>query len=217
MKAPLHACLFIVACLFAQSCSWQRSSAHEAREFSRYHEPAIHSASRVVLMPVFLDSGIGTSARSMDHSLIRALTELNHFEILQASIADRDQLFPEDPLRSNRLSQDSLRHTRDTFGADAVILARINHWQSFDPVALSITIAMVDCRNGSVLWTASGMWDSALRNTQDDIKEWFQHRRGSGNVPLGGWRSVLSSPSVFSRYVSDRLAASVLSPPDGHR
>ena len=56
------------------------------------------------------------------------------------------------------------------------------------------------------------MWDSASRAVQDDIKAWQYEKRGSGNEVVGGWKITMSSsPSYFSRYVSDRLAASVLS------
>ncbi|TVR13896.1 MAG: hypothetical protein EA401_05800 [Planctomycetota bacterium] len=202
---------FMLLCsslLITSACS-RGSQSHEAREFSTFRDPGLEGTIRVVTMPLYRSRDIGSSAATIDHNLTRSLTELNRFEMVSMDASERDNYFSSDPLRSNRVEHDALRRLREDFGSDAVLIGRIGHWQSFDPVAIGVTLYLIDCRDGSVLWSATGMWDAALRSTQDDIREWYQAQRGQGNEVLGGWRTVLNSPSTFTRYVSDRLAASV--------
>ena len=217
LPAAITVISLMLCSLLLSGCEWLRKSeAAEAREFSQFSGNAIDTVRRVVIMPIYLDERVSDKAKVVEENLIRSLTELNRFEVLTASHGERDELFADDPLRSNRLGQTSLRLTRERFGADAVVLLRVNHWQSYDPVAVSISCAMVDCRDGKVVWNATGMWDAGIRSTQDDIKEWYYDRKGKGNEVVGGWELMMSSPRLFTRYVSDRLAASVLSQPDDH-
>lgn len=198
------------------SCIKRPDKGKEAQEFSQFSGNGIDTVRRIVIMPIYRDSRVSEKALVFQDKLIRSLAELNRFEVLTATIAERDELYADDPLRANRLSETSLRKTREMFGADAVVIGRINHWNSYDPVAIGATLSMVDCRDGKAVWSASGMWDAASRSIQDDLKAWHYDRRGYTNEVVGGWRIALSSPSYFSRYVSDRLAASVLSQKDDH-
>ena len=137
------------------------------REFSQFSGNGIDTVRRIVIMPIYRDSRINDKSLIFQEKLIRSMAELNQFEVIMATTAERDELYPADPLRANRLNETSLRKTREMFGADAVIIGRINHWNSYDPVAIGATFNMVDCRDGKAVWSATGMWDAASRAIQD--------------------------------------------------
>ena len=53
-----------------------------------------------------------------------------------------------------------------------------------------------------------------VRLVPEDLRAWHRDHVGEGNGPLAGWKSALSSPALFSRYVTDRLAGTVIPPKD---
>ena len=52
--------------------------------------------------------------------------------------------------------------------------------------------------------------DAGRKQIQDDLRLWYRDSAGGANASVSEWRSALQSPRLFARYVSDRLAASVL-------
>jgi hypothetical protein len=214
MKTVAATLLLVLICVGLASCSWRirppidRGSDH----FSVMNSPGLSSIRRVIVFPFFRGSASGSAAEGLDQSMPRAWRALNRFEVVQVDADERDALFPEDVLRSNRISSDSLRRVRETYLADAVLVGRIEHVESYDPVGIGLTAHLFSCRDGSVLWSGSGEWDGSDYDVQMDLRDWYHDRQGSANERIGGWKAVLSSPRAFARYVSDQLAESVRAP-----
>ena len=104
------------------------------------------------------------------------------------------------------LSPGTLLHE---YRIDAVLIGRIEQLDSYDPVSLALEAVLVDCSDGTVLWTASGHFDARRADVQDDVRAWHRAAVGEAQQGIAGWRATLSSPALFARYVCDRLAHSV--------
>jgi hypothetical protein len=68
---------------------------------------------------------------------------------------------------------------------------------------------LVSVADGSVLWSASAHLDSGRSDVQKDLRWWHDHSNGGGLATISGWRLAMTSPSIFSRYVADRLIETI--------
>ena len=169
---------------------------------------------RVAILPVWSAPGVGRSAASLTASLAASWRELALHEVVLVPVEERKRLVPDDVLRGNTISSDDLLRLRDALHCDAVLFTRIDQFDSFDPVAIGIAAHLISCYDGEKLWEAVGHFDASRSDIQDDLRAWHRDHVGEGNGPLAGWKSALSSPALFSRYVTDRLAGTVIPPKD---
>lgn len=175
--------------------------------FPYHRDTAINETRRVLLLPAFRGTAVGRSARSVDQAMATAWRELGLFEVVRIDDQARDLILAEDVLAGASIASEALRRFRVAYGVDAILVSRIDHLQSYDPVAIGLQAALVDCGDGTVLWSGSGHFDSARHDVQDDIASWYDATIGQANQHIAGWRSTLQSPRLFARYVCDRLAA----------
>ena len=84
-------------CLLATGCLKRPNKGKRGAEFSQFSGNAIKTVRRVVIMPIYRDSRISEKAMVFQEKLIRSLAELNHFEVLIATEAERSELFPAPP------------------------------------------------------------------------------------------------------------------------
>lgn len=204
--------LALTAALVAAGCTQTRGHVTDASRFSYHRDPAIEQIRRVVVMPLHRARGVGRSAEALDRAVPAAWRELGTFEVIGATEAERDELMPSDAFRTRSIDAEELRRVSTAFNADAVILGRIEHFDSFDPVSIGLEMALVSCYDGSVLWTASGHFDGSRAAIQEDIEDWYHDAGGAHNASVAGWRATLHSPRRFARYVADRTAVSTLDP-----
>lgn len=199
--------------LVLAACAGRGRPATDPTAFSCYAAPNLAQVQRVVVVPLWRAQGVGRSALVLDEALATSLRELGRFEVMRLSEADRDELLGTDAVAANSVPSDALRRIFQRHRADAVLIGRIEHLHSYDPVAIGLATHLVSCLDGTVLWSASGHFDGARHDVQTDLRAWHDATVGDNVGELGGWQAALSSPRLFARYVSDRVAASVLAPP----
>jgi hypothetical protein len=141
----------------------------------------------------------------VDEALAAALRELGRHEVVAVEREAAARLLPADPLYHDRLDGSVLLALRDALGADAVLISRLERFQSFDPCALALTAHLVDCGDGSILWSATGHLDAGRIDVQEDVRLWHGRSNGDALPSVAGWRGVLLSPSRFARYAADRM------------
>jgi len=202
--------LAIAAMVLAVSACGPRPLVPDGATFSYHRDPQIAQIKRVVVMPFHRAQDVGSSAESLDRAMAASWRELGTFEVVGATLAERDALIPEDAFRKRSIESESLRRVFEDFRADAVLIGRIEVFDSYDPVTIGVEAALVSCVNGAVLWTGGGHFDGARETIQDDIVDWHRDAVGPGNQSVAGWRATLQSPRMFARYVSDRLAVTAL-------
>lgn len=206
----LAATVLALLCSLLAACGGR---AQVADSFPCYFHPGIAGVQRIAVCPLHRAKGVGNAATAVDRGMPASWRELGLFEVINLTAAERDALMPEDALHLGRVPPDALRGFRDAFRVDAVLIGRIEQLESYDPVSVALEAALIDCGDGTVLWTASGHFDSRRAEVQDDVRAWHGATVGDAQQSIAGWRITLSSPGLFSRYVCDRLAHSVLNAP----
>ncbi len=168
----------------------------------RASEPA-----RVAVLPFWTGDKVGRSANVVGETFAASLRELAHHEVILVSNERRRAILPggDDVLAVGSMKADDLIQLREALHVDAVVLGRIEQFESFDPVSLGLSVHLVSCLDGEVLWSATAHLDSARDEVQQDLKYWYGDLNGRGNASIGGWKMALSSPALFSRYACDRL------------
>ncbi len=200
----------MVVLLVTAGCAFGRRSAVDPRLYSYQVDPDIVAVTRIVMVPLYHASGVGRAARSLDEATATAWRELGQFEILVVDQATRSKLLPDDVVARRNIPAEGLRRLREQYRADAVLVGRIEHFTSFDPISAGVVLHLIDCRHGRSLWTATCHFDGGRGEIQRDIRAWHRATLGDGLDDIGGWQNVLYSPRLFARYLSDRLAESVL-------
>jgi hypothetical protein len=175
--------------------------------------PQAADLKRVAVLPFYLADGVGRSATAINESMPSALRELGLHEVLSVSVNQRDLLLPDDPLLANHITTDQLLKLRDNLHCDGVLLGRIEQFDSFDPISMGVSAHLVSCLDGSIPWSAIGHFDGRRQDVQQDIERWYERTNGDGSGNLSGWRLVLASPRLFTRYVAERMALSIPIPP----
>jgi hypothetical protein len=203
--------LVVLALLFLAMPACSRRDAarsYDPRHFSTFIDPGLDPVRRIAVLPGERGAAVGRSAATLDEVLPRSFRELARFEVVTLDEETRRRFFGHASLASASVDPDGLRRLRAEYRVDAVLLCRVEQFQSYDPISIGLVAHLVDCRDGGVLWSVTGQWDGNVALIQEDVRDWWDDRIGDDHLRLGGWRTALSTPSLFARYVSDRVAGS---------
>ena len=214
MRRPACALLALLVLLALPGCDWPwaRAKPEHHELLSSHTTPQAAAVRRVAVLQFYFGQDVGRSAAAMNTSMSAALRELGLHEVVSVSVAQRDLLLPDDPVLANHLTTDQLLKLRDALHCDAVMIGRIEQYDSFDPISIGVSAHLVSCLDGTVPWSATGHFDGHRQDVQDEISSWYDRNSGAENANISGWRSVLQSPLLFTRYVADRLALSIPMP-----
>lgn len=165
---------------------------------------------RIAVLPFVLADGVGRSAHALDDAFPVALRALGRHEVVGVPLERARQLLPVSAIEMSSISAADLLRLRDALQVDAVVVGRVDQFHGYDPQAIGATAHLVAVTDGAVLWSATAELDASRADVQADVKWWHDHHQGSGNASLAGWRLTLSSPSLFGRYVADRLVETIV-------
>lgn len=205
-----HAVLALL-CLGCAGCPFDRDTRqHEV--MSAATTPRAADAGRVAVLPFFIAEGVGRAAGVMGESMAAGLRELGLHEVVLVTPDQRDRMLTHDVVLANRMRAEDLLKIRDALRVDAVLLGRVEQFDSFDPISMGATCSLVSCRDGEVLWSATGHFDGHRQDIQDEIRLWYGKTLSGESNPISGWKVVLESPKLFTRYVADRMVQSIPEP-----
>ncbi len=200
-----------MACLICTGCPFSRDERqHEV--MSATTSPRAADAGRVAVLPFFIADGVGRSATVMGDSMAAGLRELGLHEVVLVAPDQRDRLLSHDVMQANRMRAEDLLKLRDALRVDAVLVGRVEQFDSYDPISLGVTASLVSCLDGEVLWSASHWSDGHRQDIQDEIRRWYERTLSAESNPISGWKVVLESPRLFTRFVADRMAQSIPMP-----
>lgn len=164
---------------------------------------------RIAILPLVPVDGVGHSVHVLDDALAASLRTLGLHEVVLVPSERARQLLPATAALQSTVSTADLLRLRDGLQIDAVLLGRVDQFQGFDPVAVGVTVHLVSVDDGAVLWSATAHLDAGRTDVQTDLRWWHEHANGDGNPTIGGWQLGLSSPTIFCRYVADRLVETI--------
>ncbi|MCS6970962.1 MAG: hypothetical protein RMM29_00930 [Planctomycetota bacterium] len=198
--------------LLLAGCSWLpwRSLGEPPPSVTWHADPAAGEPLRVVVLPFALAEGVGKGAAELSPAFAASLRALGRHEVIRVPPSTA---LPVPDLGQGSVPIDVLLAVRDATGCDAVVIGRVEHFDSFPPVSLGAALHLVSCHDGAVLWSAQAQLEGRREDVQADIRAWWSASEGERGAPINGWRSVLSTPRDFCRYAADRLAWTVVHPP----
>ncbi|MFW5844990.1 MAG: hypothetical protein ACOCXJ_02060 [Planctomycetota bacterium] len=205
-------CILLLACGLG-GCVRRQTASHPVR-YSFHTAPLAQELRRVAVLPLYRGPEVGASADTLDRSLGTSLHELGRYEIIHLDQAARDAVFRSAEQMLASVTPDNLRRFRERHGVDAVVVGRVDRLDPYDPIAIGLQTHLVSCRDGSTAWSASAHFDGGRRDVQHDVEAWYRATIGQGQTGIGGWQVALHSPSLFCRYVTDRVTASLLLDPE---
>jgi len=198
------------AMLLLSACSttprWKPLPAHISWRAS----PTVGDAQRVAVLPAWAAENVGRSADSIAPALAAALRETGRYEVTPVGKELRDTLLKTSNIPASIITAEDLGRLRDKLQVDAVLVARVEQFTAYDPLAVGLTVHLVSCQDGTVLWSATGNFDSRREDIQNDIQWWHSRHAGTANDNISGWRLTMSSPELFCRYVADRLCGTLV-------
>ncbi len=109
-----------------------------------------------------------------------------------------------DAILRGRFDEYRLLELTDRYHADAILLTRVNRIQSFDPLQISVTCALVDRNQAIVLAAADGNWSVSDPQTANNWNSWLQHY--SASVDPETLRIHRQSPTQFQSFIAWQIA-----------
>lgn len=200
----------LCCCLGLLSACYRQPTASQPTAFSFFTSETAHHIQRVAVLPLYRHQRVGESAQSLDLAMSSSLREIGLYEILSTSSATRDRLTGTAWHGISSLDIEHLRLARQELRADAILIGYVDFYDCYDPIAAGLELHLIDCRSGETAWSVTAHFDGKRHDVQQDIKGWYRDTIGQGQENSGGWQRALQAPSLFSRYVSDRLVESVL-------
>lgn len=207
---PTFRLLLAIGLLLSLSSCELRQAKAKPVKYSYYTAANATSFQRVAVIPFYYADDVGSSARAIDKTMTAAIRELGVYEVAVITEEMRDELFGTDIPSLSAIDPYKLREIRQRTHVDAIIIGHVQQYDGFDPISIGVECHMVSCTDAQSMWSASGHFDSRRLDIQEDIRSWYRYAVGRGNQTIGGWELTLHTPELFCRYVSDRLAASVL-------
>lgn len=206
MKSCIILGVIMMTVIFA-GCKGRDDRHHEVMSATTTHQAA--EIGRVAVLPLFLADGVGRAAAIMGDSMAAGLRELGLHEVVLVTVEQRDRLLSHDVVMANRMRAEDLLKLSDALHVDAILVGRVEQFDSYDPISMGLACSMLSCRDGEILWSATGHFDGHRQDIQNEVKAWYEHTLSPSANPLSGWKVVLESPQQFTRYVADRMVQSI--------
>jgi hypothetical protein len=179
----------------------QESGFDESGAISRETMGTSRTVPRIVAVPF----ENGTSATGIDWQLdSRVVSAMNAAGIAEV-IGDEGRLgcggFTE-AIKQGGYPLQVLVDALQQYRADAVLFARVTRYRAYPPLAIGITIHVVDTRDARVLATLQKSWNLGDPRLMAEYRLWLTRR-----IPLCAKPDIyLASPSMFEEFVADRIA-----------
>ena len=190
-------------------CFGGRASDAPVHPFSYHVRPEVGQLRRVAVLPFTRGARIGRAADVITASMAASLREIGIHQVVEVDPARSDLIPAHDPVLTEDISSDQLLRLRDRLNVDGVLIGRVEQFTSFDPIAAGVSVHLVSCLDGETVWSATGHFDGRRDDVQRDIQAWWRSHQAPSATSVHGWRTTLQSPSLFTRYVCDRLVASM--------
>jgi hypothetical protein len=170
------------------------------------------SVRRVAVLPL----AINGTGRNLEAGR-ETLTPILHSELARSS---RFELIPVtgNQLRSwtgrsvwtitDQLPAEFLARIREETGCDAVLFSQLNRYDPYPPLAVGLTLHLVEAELPRVVWAVDEMLDASDPTVATGAQR-FAARHATEASPLADSRDVLRSPRRFGQYAAYTLVGTV--------
>lgn len=173
-------------------------------------DPSLGGVRRVLMLPVWADSGIPPESPEMlDPILIAALQKENRFEVVALSRDECRRRFRAAALgSSSALPPDLLATLRREFAAEAVLFVDLTTFRAYKPLAIGLRAKLASIDGARLIWKFDTVFSSDDPLVTNAARHYFLERDRS--VPGADFTpAVLQSPSRFATYVAAAMFATL--------
>jgi len=160
---------------------------------------------RVALLPLYKGRYDHLDLVSVEESISQELGKLNLFELVVVEPHRMDELFGVERYSSvETLPTKLLSKLHEVYAIDGIMLVDLTYYKAYQPVSMGMRAKLLDGHTGAIVWAADETFDTAEPAVSNSARKYFQ-TKSTTQYPLHQTRSVLYSPSRFSKYVAYAL------------
>lgn len=163
-----------------------------------------YSFRRVGLVPVSGEEYGNQTNADLEDALHSAFSASGAFEVVALQDSDLPPRANLDAVRRGWYEPRTILQLAKGYALDGVLVARVTERQAYTPQRLGVTIDLVACETGQVVWSAAVHLDGASETTRQGMQLWAES--GGGDVSEGAWEAHLTSPLRFAQFASRELA-----------
>jgi hypothetical protein len=180
------------------------ASAHFTGDFDSYR------LGRVGFLPLASSSGEELTAdqgRTLQAALLLELAQVADFELVRLEPGDLAEVPGSEPYRRGRYLPRTILELARRYDLDGLFVGTVTHLQPFPPQALALSLDLVSCETGMVLWTSSIRLDADDRTVHKSLAAWSARQRSDASTD-DSMELTLISPSRFARFAAHEVARS---------
>jgi hypothetical protein len=140
----------------------------------------------------------------MTDALYQALQKKHVFGL--AVVNANDPTWKNLPLNpDSAYTLEQLLATRKIVASDAILVGAITGYQPYPHMSIGLRLKLIDLNDGQLLWALEHVWDTADKDTEKRIKDFYDREIRAGFAPLRQDLAVLSSID-FVKFVAFEVA-----------
>lgn len=144
-------------------------------------------------------------ARTLQHSLMTALSLRTTAELVPLSAADIEEVSDNEPFRRGWIRPETVVTLARRYKLDAIFIGTVTERRSYLPQRLALEAELISCDTGVSIWNSSIQLDAAQDRTRLALKAWFENERGA-EATNEAWDLYLLSPTRFAEFGAAQMA-----------
>jgi hypothetical protein len=196
--------IFLLLLFFVSGCGVNSSYKSAANNYFLNPDKDLGAIGRVVLVELVNDSAYPQISADTTDALYEAMQKKQIFGL--TLIRQSDPACRNLQLGMNTAyTFEQLSAIRKTLKCDAVLRGTVTRYQPFPHMVIGLRLDLVDLAEGQLLWAFEQIWDTADKNIQDRIKDYYNHRILPGSESLEVGLGTVSSIK-FIKFVAFETA-----------
>ena len=184
--------IFLLPLFFVSGCGVNSSYKSAANYYFLNPDKDLSTVGRVVLVELVNDSAYPQISADTTDALYEAMQKKQIFGL--TLVRQKDPAWRNLQLDMNTAyTFEQLSAIRKTLKCDAVLRGTVTRYQPFPHMVIGLRLDLIDLAEGQLLWALEQIWDTADKNIQDRIKDYYNHHILSGSESLDAGLGTVSS------------------------
>ncbi|MGD0785617.1 MAG: hypothetical protein ABR969_07365 [Sedimentisphaerales bacterium] len=196
--------IFLLLLFFVSGCGVNSSYKSAANYYFLNPDKNLSTVGRVVLVELVNDSAYPQISDDTTDALYEAMQKKQIFGL--TLVRQKDPAWRNLQLDMNTAyTFEQLSAIRKTLKCDAVLRGTVTRYQPFPHMVIGLRLDLIDLAEGQLLWALEQIWDTADKNIQDRIKDYYNHHILPGSESLDAGLGTVSSIK-FIKFVAFETA-----------
>lgn len=167
------------------------------------------SLKRVALLPIYKGSYEHHNFGLIEENFRLEIIKRALFEVVTVSPEVMGEMFSRERYSSvEYLPTDLLTKLNSRFAIDGLLLIDVSYFKPYQPIGLGIRAKLLDGNTGELIWAADEVFDSSSPAVSNAARKYYK-TESIIEYPLQDTKTILHSPSRFSKYVANSLFSAI--------